>query len=1158
MKKCILLLLIIVCFQVKSQVNVGDTIKIKTFKYGSTTRDTLINFPTGNQTYEKIIMKYNMRCKNNLVSTQAAPNQGCGEWDYSCNTFIVDSSKIELNPKTQANPIISNFTGSVFPYVSYPLADYYDYMNTNNNITSVTSETLFPISAGTTTNLTLLKANERSGRSQLLITATELANAGLTAGPINGFFLNVANTGGTVNFFKVKMRLVSATVNQLSLATPTLSGFTQVFNNNYTFVNGNNRIFFNTPFSWDGTSNVLVDLSFTNTQPSTPIVLNGITTASNTVLFANNNYAIDLANNGHVTINPTNLNTINTELTVTFWAFGSAALLPTSTFFIYGWSNNVNQRHLSIHLPWSDNTVYYDAGHSAGSFDRINKLSVASETEGQWNHWAFTKNTVTGSMKIYLNGTLWHSGTSKTKPLSILNLILGKNGLLEDNYKGSVNELSIWNKELAATEIQNYMNREIPNTHPNYTNLVAYYKFNEGSGSTVSDSKFPVTSLGTGTAWKYDRGDQLTRNFAESTNRPNINFFKGTYVTTTNTLIVRDSVVRAANSISNYSITNNSTVVPMAHDAVVLTSTSYSYQALAKNIYNGDNNNALTGTIAVIPTGTLIIGSLPYLERYPFYNEIMSFVTPYGKGLSLGVNGKSWFYDVTDFTPLLKGPKRMLMSQGGEFQEQMDIDFYFIIGTPPRNVLQFNQLWQGAPRLGGAPILSINSGAIFPALNVPLLANGQAFKVRSTLTGHGAQGEFHQNGGTVLHNINVNGGPAEFTWNITQDCSKNPVYPQGGTWIYDRQGWCPGEASLLKEHNITPFVTPGTTVNIDYGCSNPPNPSGQYDYLAAHQLITYGGPNFSTDASILDVLHPSEKVLYSRTNPICSSPKILVQNTGSVTLTSIALEYWINNATTKQTFTWTGSLAFLDTVTISLPIATLWQNGLLNTGNVFYAEIKTTNGAADSYPYNNKYTSRFTKPDIISDYFYIEVQTNNNYTTNDYKLYDDQGTLVGSSTFTANNTVFKDYYTLTGCYKLVFNDYGKDGLTWWANAGQGSGYLRVRDGYNNNFLKTFNSDFGSFIEYNFTASSPVSLKEQALKVNFYVSPNPSKDKFYINGLRTNNATIYITDVFGKKIAELTNGLNTEVVFDASELAKGVYFVTVTAEGKSTTKKILVN
>src|ERR1043165_9275207 len=114
--------------------------------------------------------------------------------------------------------------------------------------------------------------------------------------------------------------------------------------------------------------------------------------------------------------------------------------------------------------------------------------------------------------------------------------------------------------------------------------------------------------------------------FYETNVRPNVSFFRGTYSLSTNTLSVRDSVIRQPNVIQSYSITNNATVTPMMHDAVVLVSTTYSYLATPSNIYDGDNNNAQTGTISVTPNGTLVISNMNYMERYPFYNEIMSFV----------------------------------------------------------------------------------------------------------------------------------------------------------------------------------------------------------------------------------------------------------------------------------------------------------------------------------------------------------------------------------------------------------------------------------------------------------------------------------------------------------------------------------------------------
>ncbi len=101
-----------------------DTIKVSTFNYGSTTRDTVIDFPDNGETYERIILKYNMRCKNNLVSDGSDRNKGCGEWDYSCNTYIVDSTKIDSLKSTTNEYVIDGFSGSDFNYSNSPLHNY--------------------------------------------------------------------------------------------------------------------------------------------------------------------------------------------------------------------------------------------------------------------------------------------------------------------------------------------------------------------------------------------------------------------------------------------------------------------------------------------------------------------------------------------------------------------------------------------------------------------------------------------------------------------------------------------------------------------------------------------------------------------------------------------------------------------------------------------------------------------------------------------------------------------------------------------------------------------------------------------------------------------------------------------------------------------------
>ena len=57
------------------------------------------------------------------------------------------------------------------------------------------------------------------------------------------------------------------------------------------------------------------------------------------------------------------------------------------------------------------------------------------------------------------------------------------------------------------------------------------------------------------------------------------------------------------------------------------------------------------------------------------------------------------------------------------------------------------------------------------------------------------------------------------------------VIAQGGTWIYDRAGWCPGTFGTTYDHEITDLVNPGDTVNIDYDTS--------YFWRNGRELPTY-------------------------------------------------------------------------------------------------------------------------------------------------------------------------------------------------------------------------------------------------------------------------------------------------------------------------------
>ncbi|MEO7175084.1 MAG: hypothetical protein ABIV51_04520 [Saprospiraceae bacterium] len=90
-KMAFCLLSVLFCQQLSAQ----DTTFLKTFKYGSSSRSGVFQFPDINpDSLERIILAYNMRCLNGAAG-------GCGEWDYSCNTYVTDSTRLDSTPASQ-------------------------------------------------------------------------------------------------------------------------------------------------------------------------------------------------------------------------------------------------------------------------------------------------------------------------------------------------------------------------------------------------------------------------------------------------------------------------------------------------------------------------------------------------------------------------------------------------------------------------------------------------------------------------------------------------------------------------------------------------------------------------------------------------------------------------------------------------------------------------------------------------------------------------------------------------------------------------------------------------------------------------------------------------------------------------------------------------
>lgn len=116
---------------------------------------------------------------------------------------------------------------------------------------------------------------------------------------------------------------------------------------------------------------------------------------------------------------------------------------------------------------------------------------------GSWNHFAITLPTegTMGSATIWVNGNQLTTTKSYIGGNANTALDTGTGFLSIGNYGGTYFgpiwfakikpvELSIWNRALSQSEIQQYMYQSLTGSE---TGLVRYYKINEGTGTTIKD-----------------------------------------------------------------------------------------------------------------------------------------------------------------------------------------------------------------------------------------------------------------------------------------------------------------------------------------------------------------------------------------------------------------------------------------------------------------------------------------------------------------------------------------------------------------------------------------------------------------------------------------------------------------------------------------------
>ncbi|MBX7243813.1 MAG: T9SS type A sorting domain-containing protein, partial [Bacteroidia bacterium] len=944
-------------------------------------------------------------------------------------------------------------------------------------------------------------------------------------------------------------------------------GFTTVFENMISLSTSLNRIQFATPFNWDGTSNLLVEFSFDNdiAAPS-DCEIDADTTAgiSGVAVIEEDGYYQCNKDGFYVKDAANAFATIDSQITIAFWVKGDAALPLNTTIFEA--MNENNERVLNIHLPWSNNSVYWDAGAVPYSgTDRIFKAATTNDIEGKWNHWAFTKNVGTGVMKIYLNGLMWASGFSKTRPMNGIQKAsfakTPKKEGFDGTYPGAMNEIQIWNKELSATTISSWFKKKINPSHPDYANLVCYYPFESDMGFTAEDAgpmNHDAEIVGM-PDWQNQKGSNLSLNAILTNQRPVLSFVQGTYDSHTDTSWTTTIDYRPLTTVIKFDDTQNPAV---ATDTVhVYEAGNYTYEY---------TNSVKSDSAIVVPENTfhkVMTDYYSYFEKI-HRTEIGRFITPYGIGLDLGPDGFTWVYDVTDYAALLTD---YVTISAGNTQELLDMKFMFISGTPPRDVKAIQQMYNDMASYSYNNLAMDNQ---MKADTFQLNSGSSQFKVKTRISGHGHEGIYDAAAGLIHccewadknHHIAINGAATpQINWDLKVNgaCATNPVVAQGGNWAPDRDGgWCPSMPVPDREFEITQYVS-GQSVVLDYGIEPVPsnNPGqGSGNYVMSMHLIEYGNNNFAVDAAIEDIIKPSKSDIYSNINPICNAPSIRIKNNGSTPLTSATINYGVVGGTPKTT-PWFGNLAFGQTVDITLQMGYAdW--GSSNSSNVFYAEIVNPVSGTDENPDNNIMHSEFVTPPVYPNKMVVRFKNNALSGDINIKIKGANGAIVYVKSNVTANALFNDTvnFATPGCYFMEVTSQEGLGLNYPLIPEVGSGNLGFRDA-NGALLKQFEADFGKKITHHFTVGFALPIETIADEKRISVFPNPSNGKISVEVMHNfrDMALISVSDVMGRIIHHETvniNGgeLNQEV--DLSAYPSGVYFITVSDGNLKFTEKVI--
>lgn len=136
--------------------------------------------------------------------------------------------------------------------------------------------------------------------------------------------------------------------------------------------------------------------------------------------------------------------------------------------------------------PNSHDTIVANFADNTNTQGTISFIDAIPLMNGQWHHLAAVFDIGASETRLYIDGILAGTGT-RSIPINItpFPVTIGNQSDGSWQFIGLIDEVRLWNVARTEQEIQDSMFRELDGSE---TGLSAYWKFNEGQGTTAQDS----------------------------------------------------------------------------------------------------------------------------------------------------------------------------------------------------------------------------------------------------------------------------------------------------------------------------------------------------------------------------------------------------------------------------------------------------------------------------------------------------------------------------------------------------------------------------------------------------------------------------------------------------------------------------------------------